>query len=152
MFRQLSRHSCGQTGGIDLLDDHLIERTGEIRSETHSLDRLDRIGRPRFADQAGENQLARKRIDGRRDGFVVSRIEERANAIIQFGIPDRDQSRQQQTAFGATHEGVGDCTLGAIIGQEYDRARQCQPVALRARQQPGSKRIGEAAADRDIID
>ncbi len=120
MERQIGQigGEAGEAGGIDLLDQQLIERAGEIGGEAQ---RLGRVGAEMELDEPGEQHQPPRRLDRRRHRLVlVERLEHAADPLVELGIADRDQPRQQQPAVRAAHERVLDRPRGAVVGDEHD--------------------------------
>ena len=152
MAGELRGHRVREPRRRHLLDEQLVQHAAEIGGEAQRLGRLDRATLARFGDEAGKHQLAVERIDRRRDLRGAQRIERGADRLVQRRIADRDEPRQQQAAFCTPDERVADRARGAVVGQQHQPARERQPVPAGAREQPGGKRIGEAAVQRHRVD
>ncbi len=110
---------AAQAGGLDLLDEQLVERPGEILGEPERLRRLD--SGEMALDQPGEQEQPLDRLDRGRDVLPVpERLERAADPLVELRIADRDEPRQEQPAAGAPDEGVGDRPGGAVVGDEDD--------------------------------
>ena len=148
-FRRIDDR-VGEPRRINLLDHQSIERSAEIGGEPH------RFGSPYSAgaaDQSGEAEQARQRVDCGRDRHSrIGRVERTANAIIEIGIADRDQSRQEQTRSAGADKRLGHGPNRAIIGQQHAPASQRQWVAAVPGDYPGDKRVGERAVRGNSVD
>ena len=76
-------------------------------------------------------------------------VERAADPLVQLGIADRDQPRQQQPAAARPHERIGDRPHRAIVGQQDAPAGEAKRILAEPRDQPRRKRIGERAVRRD---
>ena len=76
---------------------------------------------------------------------LVDPVERAADPLVELGIADRDQPRQQQPAAARPDERFGDGAHRAIVGQQDAARGQRQRVLAEARDQARGKRVGEAS-------
>ena len=133
-------------GGLDVLDQQLIQRAGEILGEAQ---RLGGAALPMLLDEAAEQHQPQRRLDRGRYRLAVQRLQHSADPLVQLGITDGDQPRQQQAALRAPDERLLNRPRGAVVRDEHDTLREpgC-PLAV-LRDQPGGERIREGAVRRD---
>ena len=120
--------------GIDFLDRQRVERAREVGGEAHRFGGAV-VG---AAQDPREAQLAVERVDRGRQGLgEVERVERAADAVVELGVADRDQPRQDQPAAAGADEGLGQRADGAVVGQqdapsgERVGARPCWRTARR---------------------
>ena len=90
-------------------------------------------------NDVGQRQQPVERIDRRRNRLaIVDRVERAADPLVELGIADRDQPRQQQAAAAGANEGLGDGAHGAVVGQQDPALGQAQRVAAEALDQPAA--------------
>jgi hypothetical protein len=135
----------GQRRQRHLLDRQLIERAAQRLRQPHRLRRIDGLARlgALLEHQSREDHPPPHRIDRGWWWRLVGRIEGGAQRLAEIVVTDRDQAGQQQASLGAAHERICDRAAGTVAGDQDRAARERQRVAARARDQPGSERIGE---------
>ena len=141
MPREIGRplNRISQPARLHLLDQQGIERARQVGGEAQTLRRP-------LPDDRGQRQQPLHRLNRRRDRLViVDRVERAADAVVELGIADGDQSRQQQSAAARPHERLGDGPHRKVVGQQDPATRECQRVPAMPRNQPGDERIGERA-------
>ena len=151
MSGEFWRFGCrlGQLRRRHFLDSQRIERPCQIGGKAH------RFGRALIptSHNACQCQLARQRIDcARHPRTIVGGVERATNSIVELGIADRDQSRQDESAAAGPHKRLGQCPHRAIVGQQDSAHGQRHRIATVAQDQPGGERVGEAAVRRDRED
>ncbi len=134
-----------QAPGIDLLDFHRIERRRQVGCETDGLGGTIESA----ANDRRQCQRSFERVDRRRDRLAVGRLERAADAVVELGIAERDQARQQQAGTALAHKSLGERAHRAIVGKQDPPAGKAQRVTPEALDQPGGERIGERAVRRD---
>ena len=133
----------------NFLDRQRVERAGKVGGEAH------RFGRafPAAPDDRGERELAGERVDRGGDKLVtVGGIERAADAVVEVGITDRDQARQDEPAAAGADERLGDAADRAVVGKQYATLGERHWIAAVEGNQPRSERIGETAVRRDRED
>ncbi len=134
-------HRLLEPSRIDLLDQQRIERPREVGGQPQA---SPRVPSPGTIDARRSSRSVG--IDRRRDRLtLVDPIERAADALIELGIADRDQPRQQQAAAARSNERLGHAAHGTVVRQQDAALRQRQRVLAEARDQPRCKRIGERA-------
>ena len=80
---------------------------------------------------------------------LVDPVERAADPLVELGIADRDQARQQQAAAACPNERFGHRPHRAIVRQQDAPLRQAQRILAEPRDQPRGKRVGERAMGRN---
>ena len=129
---------------------HLVEHGAERLPQ---LQRLTGIGCAAcILYHARQDHLPPHRRDGGGNGVAFpERIERAADFLAQFRIAQRDQTGQQQAAFGPADKGVADGADRAIAGQQDHALRQADGIVPLLRQYAGDQRVGEGAVRRDGV-
>jgi len=101
-------------------------------------------------DQPGEDELALERVDRGGDGLrVTRRIEHR---LVELGVADRDEAREEQASAAGADESVLDGALGTVVGEQDDAAGQRHRIGPEALDQPVGQRVREGAVRGDGVE
>jgi hypothetical protein len=114
---------------IDLLNEQLIERPGELSSKPNRFGSVHAIGHmPPYQRRQEHEPLHRSH--GGRYRVGGQRVEEAAETKIQFIVADGDQARQEEPALGAAHEGICYGANGAVVREKHDAAGELRHVRV----------------------
>ena len=144
-------HRIPQPRRIDPLDEQAVEGPGEVARKAQAL----RRSLPPHERRQGQQSLGR--IDRRRNRLaVVDAVERSADPLVELGVADRDQARQQQAAAAGPDEGFGDGAHRAVVGKQDAPLGQAHRVFPEALNQPGRQRVRERpmagnGEDRDAV-
>ena len=129
-----------QAGWINLLDQQSVECTAEIACQAQRL----RRGLALAPDQRGERKQPLQRIDRRWNRLgSIGRIEGTADLLVDVGIADGDQAREQQSGAALPDECIGNRADRAIVGKQDAPARKPEGLSAKPRDQPRRQRIRE---------
>ena len=132
----------------DLLDQQLVERGGEVAGKADGFGGV--VAGLGLLDQPGEDELALERADCGGDGFgIPRRIEHR---LVELGVADRDEAREEKAAAAGADEGVLDGALGTVVGEQDDAAGERHRIGAEALDQPVGQRIREGAVRGDGVE
>ena len=127
---------------VDLLDQQLIERAGQVRGQAQ---RFGGVAAAVALDQPTHQHQAPRRLDRGGNRGLAERLEHAADPFAEFGIADRNQAGQQQAAGRAAHERVLDRPRRPVVGDEHDSFGEPCLLTPVARDQPARQRVGESA-------
>ena len=122
-----------EAGRRDFLDRQRVQGACEVSGNPQCLG-----GTFAFApDQSRERQLPSKGLNRRRHRLPgLGGIEGAADAVIEVGVADGDQARQDQSAPAGANEGLGQGAHGAVVGEQDAAAGESERVAAMLPHQP----------------
>jgi hypothetical protein len=145
MSRKLKRlrNGFGELPRVNVFDRERVHRPRKLSGKPQRFGR-GLVGTP---DERREHCQPFERIDcGRHLLSAICRVERASDPLVQFGIADRDQPRQEQSRAAHAHEGVRHRPHRAVVRKQDSAAGKHQRIGP----EPINPLASESAKDRWI--